>query len=98
DELNEQGRMLSEEGDEEDIAEVVSRWTGIPVTRLMQGGMEKLINLEERLHQRVVGQDAAVEVVANAVRRHRAGLADPNPPIGSCLFFWPSGVGQPVLA
>ncbi len=98
DELNEQGRMLSEEVDEEDIAEVVSRWTGIPVTRLMQGEMEKLINLEERLHQRVVGQDAAVEVVANAVRRNRAGLADPNRPIGSFLFLGPTGVGKTELA
>ncbi|HEX7098888.1 MAG TPA: ATP-dependent chaperone ClpB [Acidimicrobiia bacterium] len=96
--LNEQGRMLSEEVDEEDIAEVVSRWTGIPVTRLMQGEMEKLIRLEERLHQRVVGQDAAVEVVANAVRRNRAGLADPNRPIGSFLFLGPTGVGKTELA
>src|SRR5690606_6797657 len=98
DELNEQGRMLSEEGDEEDIAEVVSRWTGIPVTRLMQGEMEKLINLEEQLHQRAVGQDADVEVVANAVRRNRAGLADPNRPIGSFLFLGPTGVGKTELA
>jgi len=97
-ELHAQGRMLSEEVTDHDVAEVVSRWTGVPVTRLMQGEMEKLVNLEERLHRRVVGQDAAVEAVSNAVRRNRAGLADPNRPIGSFLFLGPTGVGKTELA
>ncbi|HSJ34456.1 MAG TPA: ATP-dependent chaperone ClpB [Acidimicrobiia bacterium] len=96
--LHEQGRMLSEEVSDQDVAEVVSRWTGVPVTRLMQGEMEKLVHLEERLHQRVIGQDVAVEVVSNAVRRNRAGLADPNRPIGSFLFLGPTGVGKTELA
>jgi ATP-dependent Clp protease ATP-binding subunit ClpB len=98
DELHAQGRMLSEEVTEQDIAEVVSRWTGIPVTKLMQGEMEKLVRLEERLHERVIGQDEAVEVVSNAVRRNRAGLADPHRPIGSFLFLGPTGVGKTELA
>jgi ATP-dependent Clp protease ATP-binding subunit ClpB len=97
-ELHAQGRMLSEEVTDQDVAEVVSRWTGVPVTKLMQGEMEKLIHLEERLHERVVGQDRAVEAVANAVRRNRAGLADPNRPIGSFLFLGPTGVGKTELA
>ncbi|MFP3913819.1 MAG: ATP-dependent chaperone ClpB [Actinomycetota bacterium] len=96
--LHEQGRMLSEEVTDQDVAEVVSRWTGVPVTRLMQGEMEKLVHLEERLHQRVVGQDPAVQAVSNAVRRNRAGLADPNRPIGSFLFLGPTGVGKTELA
>ncbi|HEX2153277.1 MAG TPA: ATP-dependent chaperone ClpB [Acidimicrobiia bacterium] len=96
--LHAQGRMLSEEVTDQDVAEVVSRWTGVPVTKLMQGEMEKLVHLEERLHQRVVGQDAAVEAVANAVRRNRAGLADPHRPIGSFLFLGPTGVGKTELA
>jgi len=96
--LHAEGRMLSEEVTDHDIAEVVSRWTGVPVTRLMQGEMEKLVNLEERLHRRVVGQNVAVEAVANAVRRNRAGLADPNRPIGSFLFLGPTGVGKTELA
>ncbi len=91
-------RMLKEEVDEEDVAEVVSRWTGVPVTRLMEGEIEKLIRLEEHLHQRVVGQDEAVTVVANAIRRGRAGLSDPNRPIGSFIFLGPTGVGKTELA
>jgi ATP-dependent Clp protease ATP-binding subunit ClpB len=91
-------RMLKEEVDEEDVAEVVSRWTGVPVTRLMEGEVEKLIRLEEHLHQRVVGQDEAVTVVANAIRRGRAGLSDPHRPIGSFIFLGPTGVGKTELA
>jgi ATP-dependent Clp protease ATP-binding subunit ClpB len=90
--------MLKEEVDEEDVAEVVSRWTGVPVSRLMQGEVEKLVRLEDHLHQRVVGQDEAVAVVANAIRRSRAGLGDPNRPIGSFLFLGPTGVGKTELA
>jgi ATP-dependent Clp protease ATP-binding subunit ClpB len=84
--------------DAEDIAEVVAKWTGIPVSRLLEGEVEKLIHLEERLHERVVGQDEAVEAVANALRRSRAGLQDPNRPIGSFLFLGPTGVGKTELA
>ena len=91
-------RMLKEEVDAEDIAEIVAKWTGIPVTRLMEGEMHKLVHLEELLHQRVVGQDAAVTVVANAIRRSRAGLSDPNRPIGSFMFLGPTGVGKTELA
>ncbi|MCP4307464.1 MAG: ATP-dependent chaperone ClpB [bacterium] len=91
-------QMLKEEVDEEDVAQVVSRWTGVPVTRLMEGEVEKLIRLEEHLHQRVVGQDEAVTVVANAIRRGRAGLSDPNRPIGSFIFLGPTGVGKTELA
>jgi ATP-dependent Clp protease ATP-binding subunit ClpB len=91
-------RMLKEEVDEEDIAEVVSRWTGVPVSRLMEGEVEKLIRLEEHLHRRVVGQDDAVSAVADAVRRSRAGLSDPNRPIGSFIFLGPTGVGKTELA
>jgi ATP-dependent Clp protease ATP-binding subunit ClpB len=89
---------LKEEVDAEDVAEVVAKWTGIPVSRLMEGEVEKLIHLEERLHERVVGQDEAVEAVANALRRSRAGLQDPNRPIGSFLFLGPTGVGKTELA
>jgi len=92
------GRMLSEEVGEEDVAAVVSRWTGVPVTRLLQGEMDKLVHLEERLHERVVGQDEAVTAVANAVRRSRAGLSDPHRPIGSFIFLGPTGVGKTELA
>jgi ATP-dependent Clp protease ATP-binding subunit ClpB len=92
------GSMLTEEVTEEDVAQVVSRWTGIPVSRLMEGEVEKLIHMEERLHERVVGQDEAVEAVANALRRSRAGLADPNRPIGVFLFLGPTGVGKTELA
>ena len=91
-------RMLKEEVDAEDIAEVVAKWTGIPVSRLMEGEMHKLVHLEELLHQRVVGQDVAVTVVANAIRRSRAGLSDPNRPIGSFMFLGPTGVGKTELA
>jgi ATP-dependent Clp protease ATP-binding subunit ClpB len=96
--IHEQGSMLSEEVTEEDVAEVVARWTGIPVSKLMEGETEKLIRLEEHLHERVVGQDAAVKAVANAVRRSRAGLSDPNRPVGSFLFLGPTGVGKTELA
>jgi len=91
-------RMLKEEVDEEDIAEVVSRWTRVPVSRLMEGEIQKLIHMEERLHQRVVGQDEAIGVVANAIRRARAGLQDPNRPLGSFIFLGPTGVGKTELA
>jgi len=98
DELQAGEKMLKEEVDEEDIAEVVSRWTGVPVSRLMEGEMAKLVRLEEVLHERVVGQDEAVTAVANAIRRSRAGLSDPNRPIGSFLFIGPTGVGKTELA
>ena len=91
-------RMLKEEVDAEDIAEVVSKWTGVPVSRLMEGEMQKLVHLEELLHQRVIGQDQAVEATANAIRRSRAGLSDPNRPIGSFMFLGPTGVGKTELA
>jgi ATP-dependent Clp protease ATP-binding subunit ClpB len=97
-ELQADRRMLKEEVDEEDIAEVVSRWTGVPVSRLMEGEMAKLVRLEEVLHERVVGQHEAVAAVANAIRRSRAGLSDPNRPIGSFLFLGPTGVGKTELA
>jgi ATP-dependent Clp protease ATP-binding subunit ClpB len=95
--LQENQRFLKEEVDAEDVAEVVSRWTGVPVMRLMQGEMTKLLHLEETLHGRVVGQDEAVSAVANAIRRNRAGLSDPNRPIGSFLFMGPTGVGKTEL-
>ncbi len=91
-------RMLKEEVDEEDVAQVVSRWTGVPVSRLMEGEMAKLVRLEEVLHERVIGQDEAVTAVANAIRRSRAGLSDPHRPIGSFLFLGPTGVGKTELA
>jgi ATP-dependent Clp protease ATP-binding subunit ClpB len=90
--------MVKEEVDEDDIAAVVARWTGIPVSRLLEGETEKLIHMEERLHQRVVGQEEAVEAVANALRRARTGLQDPNRPIGSFIFLGPTGVGKTELA
>jgi ATP-dependent Clp protease ATP-binding subunit ClpB len=90
--------MLTEEVTEEDVAQIVSRWTGIPVSRLMEGEVEKLIHMEERLHERVIGQDEAVEAVSNALRRSRAGLSDPNRPIGSFLFLGPTGVGKTETA
>jgi ATP-dependent Clp protease ATP-binding subunit ClpB len=96
--LQAQVRMLKEEVDEEDVAEVVSRWTGIPVSRLMEGELAKLVRLEDHLHERLVGQDDAVHAVANAVRRSRAGLSDPNRPIGSFVFLGPTGVGKTELA
>ena len=91
-------RMLKEEVDEEDIAEVVSKWTRIPVSRLMEGEVQKLIHMEERLHHRVIGQDEAITAVSNAIRRARAGLQDPNRPLGSFLFLGPTGVGKTELA
>jgi ATP-dependent Clp protease ATP-binding subunit ClpB len=90
--------FLKEEVDDEDVAEVVSRWTGVPVTRLLEGEVEKLVRMEDALHGRVVGQDEAVAAVANAVRRSRSGLSDPNRPIGSFLFLGPTGVGKTELA
>src|SRR4051812_19710312 len=90
--------MVKEEVDEDDVAMVVARWTGIPVDRLLEGETEKLIHMEERLHQRVVGQDEAVEAIANALRRSRTGLQDPNRPIGSFVFLGPTGVGKTELA
>jgi ATP-dependent Clp protease ATP-binding subunit ClpB len=97
-ELQSDVRMLKEEVTEEDVAEVVSTWTGIPVSKLMEGEMQKLVHLEEALHERVVDQTQAVEAVANAIRRSRAGLSDPNRPIGSFLFLGPTGVGKTELA
>jgi ATP-dependent Clp protease ATP-binding subunit ClpB len=97
-ELQRDRKMLNEEVTEEDVAEVVSKWTGVPVSRLMEGEMQKLIHLEDALHRRVVGQDEAVSAVANAIRRSRAGLSDPNRPIGSFLFLGPTGVGKTELA
>jgi ATP-dependent Clp protease ATP-binding subunit ClpB len=91
-------RMLKEEVDAEDVAEVVSKWTGVPVSKLMEGAVERLLKIEERLRQRVVGQDEALLMVANAVRRSRAGLGDPRRPIGSFLFMGPTGVGKTELA
>jgi ATP-dependent Clp protease ATP-binding subunit ClpB len=90
--------MVKEEVDEDDIAAVVASWTGIPVSRLLEGETEKLIHMEERLHRRVIGQDAAVEAVSNALRRARSGLQDPNRPIGSFVFLGPTGVGKTELA
>jgi len=92
------GTMLAEEVTEEDVAEVVAKWTGIPVSRLMEGEVEKLVQMEERLHQRVIGQDEAIAAVSNALRRSRAGLSDPDRPIGSFLFLGPTGVGKTELA
>ena len=91
-------KMLKEEVDEEDVAEVVSKWTGIPVAKLMEGEVQKLVRMEEGLHQRVVGQHEAVAAVSNAIRRARAGLSDPNRPIGSFIFLGPTGVGKTELA
>ena len=91
-------KMLKEEVDEEDVAEVVSRWTGVPVSKLMEGEMQKLVHLEEHLHERVIGQNDAVSAISNAIRRSRAGLSDPDRPIGSFLFLGPTGVGKTELA
>jgi ATP-dependent Clp protease ATP-binding subunit ClpB len=96
--LQKDKKMLKEEVDEEDIAEIVSKWTRIPVKRLMEGEVEKLVHMEERLRQRVVGQDEAITAVSNAVRRARAGLQDPNRPLGSFIFLGPTGVGKTELA
>jgi ATP-dependent Clp protease ATP-binding subunit ClpB len=97
-ELQTSQKMLKEEVDSEDVAEVVSRWTGVPVTRLVEGEVAKLVHMEDLLHARVVGQDEAVTAVANAIRRSRAGLGDPNRPIGSFFFLGPTGVGKTELA
>jgi ATP-dependent Clp protease ATP-binding subunit ClpB len=97
-ELQKSQRMLKEEVDEEDIADVVSKWTNIPVSRLMEGEIQKLIHMEERLHQRIIGQDEAIAAVSNAMRRARAGLQDPNRPLGSFIFLGPTGVGKTELA
>jgi ATP-dependent Clp protease ATP-binding subunit ClpB len=91
-------RMLKEEVDEEDVARIVSRWTGIPVSKMLEGEVKKLVNMESRLRQRVIGQDEALEKVANAIRRSRAGLSDPRRPIGSFIFLGPTGVGKTELA
>ena len=91
-------RMLKEEVDEEDVARIVSKWTGIPVSKMLEGEVKKLINMEERLRLRVIGQDEALERVANAIRRSRAGLSDPKRPIGSFIFLGPTGVGKTELA
>ena len=97
-ELQANGAFLKEEVDAEDIAEVISRWTGVPVSKLLEGEVDKLVRMEELLHSRVVGQDEAVSSVANAIRRSRAGLSDPNRPIGSFLLLGPTGVGKTELA
>ncbi len=96
-ELQKNGKYLKEEVEEEDVAEVVARWTGIPVSRLLEGEVEKLIHMEDRLHERLVGQDEAVRAVSHAVRRSRAGIADPNRPVGVFLFLGPTGVGKTEL-
>ncbi len=90
-------KLLRNSVTEEEIGEVVSRWTGIPVSKLLEGERDKLLRMEQALHQRVVGQDEAVTAVSNAIRRSRAGLADPNRPIGSFLFLGPTGVGKTEL-
>ena len=90
--------MLKEEVDEEDIAAIVSKWTGIPVSKMLEGEMQKLVQMEDRLRERVVGQDEALTAVANAIRRSRAGLSDPKRPIGSFIFLGPTGVGKTETA
>jgi ATP-dependent Clp protease ATP-binding subunit ClpB len=97
-EIQRDRKMLKEEVDEEDVAEVVSKWTGIPVSRLMEGEMQKLLHLEDALHRRIVDQEEAVTAVADAIRRSRAGVSDPNRPIGSFIFLGPTGVGKTELA
>jgi ATP-dependent Clp protease ATP-binding subunit ClpB len=96
--LQSSGKMLKEEVDADDIAEIVSRWTGIPVSRLMEGEIQKLLNMETRLHKRVIGQHEAIDAVSNAIRRARAGLQDPNRPLASFIFLGPTGVGKTELA
>src|SRR5207302_412934 len=91
-------RMLKEDVDEEDIAKIVSKWTGIPVSKMLEGEVKKLVEMEGRLRQRVIGQDAALQKVSNAIRRSRAGLSDPRRPIGSFIFLGPTGVGKTELA
>ncbi len=97
-EVQREHKFLKEEVDEEDVAEVVAKWTGIPISRMMEGEMQKLVHMEERLRRRVVGQDEAIVAVANAVRRSRAGISDPNRPMGSFIFLGPTGVGKTELA
>jgi ATP-dependent Clp protease ATP-binding subunit ClpB len=96
--LQKDGVMLKEEVDEEDVAQVVAKWTGIPVSKMLEGEMHKLVTMEERLAKRVIGQDEALKAVANAVRRARAGLQDPNRPVGSFIFLGPTGVGKTETA
>ncbi|MEE9138057.1 MAG: ATP-dependent chaperone ClpB, partial [candidate division NC10 bacterium] len=96
--IQKEGMMLKEEVDEEDIAEVVAKWTGIPVTRLLEGETQKLLQMEAKIQERVVGQDEAISAVANAIRRARSGLQDPNRPLGSFIFLGPTGVGKTELA
>jgi ATP-dependent Clp protease ATP-binding subunit ClpB len=96
--LQKDSKMLKEEVDEEDIAKVVSKWTGIPVSKMLEGEMEKLVQMEDRIHKRVIGQNEAIEAVSNTIRRARAGLQDPNRPLGSFLFLGPTGVGKTELA
>jgi ATP-dependent Clp protease ATP-binding subunit ClpB len=96
--IQQEGAMLKEEVDAEDVAEVVAKWTGIPVSRLLEGERQKLLHMEDRLHQRLVNQEEAVQAVANAVRRARSGLQDPNRPLGSFIFLGPTGVGKTELA
>jgi ATP-dependent Clp protease ATP-binding subunit ClpB len=97
-EIQKHQKMLKEEVDEEDIAEIVSKWTGLPVAKMMEGEMDKLLKMEQRLKQRVIGQDDAISSIANAVRRSRSGISDPNKPIGSFMFLGPTGVGKTELA
>ena len=97
-EIQKDGALLKEEVDSEEIARVVGKWTGIPVSRLLEGEMEKLLHMEDRLHERVVGQDEAITAVSNAIRRSRSGMQDPNRPIGSFIFLGPTGVGKTELA
>ncbi len=97
-EIQKDRKMLKEEVDEEDIAKVVSKWTGIPVSKMLEGEMQKLVTMEERIHQRVIGQDESISAVSNTIRRARAGLQDPNRPLGSFLFLGPTGVGKTELA
>ncbi len=97
-ELDSKGRLMKEEVDAEDIAEIVSKWTGIPVSKMLESERQKLLKLEDRLHERVVGQDEAIQAVSDAIRRSRAGLQDPNRPVGSFIFLGPTGVGKTELA
>jgi ATP-dependent Clp protease ATP-binding subunit ClpB len=97
-ELQKEGVFLKEEVDEEDVAEVVAKWTGVPVSKMLEGEMQKLVSMEQNLSKRVIGQDEALEAVANAVRRARAGLQDPNRPVGSFIFLGPTGVGKTETA
>src|SRR5690606_14640270 len=97
-ETEKNGRLLREEVTEEEVASIVARWTGIPVSRLVEGEREKLLRLEQILHERVIGQDEAVQLVSDAVIRARAGIKDPNRPIGSFIFLGPTGVGKTELA